>query len=126
MRNYPSALPLWAGFVAAIAMAVELIGQTTSPAPSANLAAAAKPSASHVSDDTSLAALNDGHSPRNSRDNRRGSYGNWPRRGAQWVEYEWTQPIATNKVEIKLAGDVPPIIGMGMMASGIPLPAISR
>ena len=43
-----------------------------------NLAAVAKPSSSYVSGDTTLAALNDGYDPRNSRDSRRrGSYGNW-------------------------------------------------
>src|SRR6185436_20848595 len=55
---------------------------------------------SHVSGDTTLEALNDGNSPRNSQDNRRRSYGNWPSRGTQWVQYEWTQPIATNAIVV--------------------------
>ncbi len=55
-----------------------------------NLALVAKASASFVSGDTSVAALNDGYTPRNSRDNRRGSYGNWNRTGTQWVEYDWS------------------------------------
>src|ERR1019366_2166574 len=63
-----------------------------------NLAAVATPSASNVSGDTSLAALNDGYTPRNSRDNRRGSYGNWPSTGTQWVEYDWSQPISTKQI----------------------------
>ncbi len=46
------------------------------------------------------AALNDGYDPRSSRDNRRGSYGNWPRRGTQWVQYDWSQPISTNKIDV--------------------------
>ncbi len=66
----------------------------------ANLAAVAKASSSHVSGDTTLESLNDGHSPQSSRDNRRRSYGNWPTRGTQWVEYEWSQPIATNKIGV--------------------------
>jgi hypothetical protein len=57
-----------------------------------NLAVVAEPSSSHVSGDTSLTALNDGHQPRASRDRRRGSYGNWNRTGTQWVQYEWAQP----------------------------------
>ena len=65
-----------------------------------NLAVAAVPSCSYVSGDTSLAALNDGFTPRNSRDNRRGSYGNWPRTGTQWVEYDWSQPISTKQIEV--------------------------
>lgn len=58
------------------------------------------PSASNVSGDTSLGALNDGHSPRDSRDNRCGSYGNWPNTGTQWVQYEWSQPISTTQIEV--------------------------
>ncbi len=50
--------------------------------------------------DTSLAALNDGFTPRNSRDNRHGSYGNWPQTGKQWVEYDWSQPISTKQIEV--------------------------
>ena len=66
----------------------------------ANLAQVATPSASNVSGDTSLAALNDGVAPRNSRDNRRGSYGNWPNTGTQWVEYDWSRPISTKQIEV--------------------------
>jgi DUF1680 family protein len=65
-----------------------------------NLAGVAEPSASYVSGDTSLAALNDGHTPGNSRDNGHGSYGNWPRTGTQWVEYDWSQPVSTRQIEV--------------------------
>jgi DUF1680 family protein len=65
-----------------------------------NLAVVATAASSHVSGDTSLAALNDGHTPRNSQDNRRGSYGNWPRTGTQWVEYDWSRPISTRQIEV--------------------------
>ena len=65
-----------------------------------NLAAVATATASSVSGDTSVAALNDGFTPRNSRDNRHGSYGNWPQTGTQWVEYDWSQPISTKQVEV--------------------------
>jgi DUF1680 family protein len=65
-----------------------------------NLALVAQSSSSYVSGDTSTAALNDGFVPRNSRDARHGSYGNWPRRGTQWVQYDWTQPISTKQVEV--------------------------
>jgi len=63
-----------------------------------NLASVATPVASYVSGDTSLAALNDGLTPRNSRDNRHGSYGNWNRTGTQWVEYDWSQPVSTKQM----------------------------
>ncbi len=65
-----------------------------------NLASVAAPVASHVSGDTTLAALNDGGKPRNSQDNRHGSYGNWNRAGTQWVEYDWSRPISTKQVEV--------------------------
>ncbi len=66
-----------------------------------NLAAVAQPSSSYVSGDTRNTALNDGYDPRSSRDNRRGgSYGNWPRRGTQWVQYDWSRPISTNKIDV--------------------------
>lgn len=66
----------------------------------ANLGSVAKPSSSHVSGDTSLRALNDGIAPRSSRDNEAGSYGNWPTRGMQWVQYDWPQPISTKEMEV--------------------------
>ncbi|MHC4628708.1 MAG: glycoside hydrolase family 127 protein, partial [Planctomycetota bacterium] len=65
-----------------------------------NLAVVAKPSSSYVSGDTSLTALSNEDDPRSSRDRRRGSYGNWPRRGAQWVQYDWSQPISTDKIDV--------------------------
>jgi len=65
-----------------------------------NLAAVATASSSHVSGDTSLAALNDNSAPENSHVRGRGSYGNWPSRGTQWVQYEWQQPIATNAIDV--------------------------
>lgn len=65
-----------------------------------NLAVVATPSTSHVSGDTSLAALNDDHAPNSSHVRGRGSYGNWPARGTQWVQYEWSQPIGTRRVDV--------------------------
>ena len=65
-----------------------------------NLAVVAEPSSSYVSGDTSLTALNDEYDPPNSRDRRRGSYGNWPRRATQWVQYDWGRPISTKKIDV--------------------------
>ncbi len=65
-----------------------------------NMAVVAEPSSSYVSGDTSNAALNDEYDPRSSRDSRQGSYGNWPTRGTQWVQYEWSQPISTSKIDV--------------------------
>ena len=67
---------------------------------SVNLAPVAKPSCSYVSGDTSLAALNDGSAPNSSHVRGRGSFGNWPRRGTQWVQYEWTAPVSTRKIDV--------------------------
>ena len=66
----------------------------------ANLAVVAKPSTSYVSGDCSVAALNDASRHRNSRDRRAGSYGNWNRTGTQWVQYDWTQAISTDAVDV--------------------------
>jgi len=65
-----------------------------------NLAVVAEPFSSHVSGDTSLAALNDGHASESSHVRGRGSYGNWPSRGTQWVQYDWTQPVSTSKIDV--------------------------
>jgi DUF1680 family protein len=74
--------------------------KTADPGLAANLALVATPSSSYVSGDTRNSALNDGVTPRNSRDNRHGAYGNWPRRGTQWVQYDWSRPISTRAVEV--------------------------
>ena len=65
-----------------------------------NIAVAAAPSTSRVSGDTSLASLNDGHAPDNSHVRGRGSYGNWPAKGTQWVQYDWSLPISTKKIDV--------------------------
>ncbi len=65
-----------------------------------NLAKVATPSSLYTSGDTKISALNDGITPANSHDQEHGSYGNWPRTDTQWVQYDWTQPIATNKVDV--------------------------
>jgi DUF1680 family protein len=83
-----------------IACQAQQAEHTTGDESGVNLALVAKPSSSYVSGDTSLTALNDGREPRSSRDRRRGSYGNWNRVGTQWVEYEWTHPISTNRIEV--------------------------
>lgn len=66
----------------------------------ANLGIVATPSASFVSGHERLGGINDGRTPRNSRDASGGAYGNWPQRGTQWVQYDWPVEIATDGVEI--------------------------
>jgi DUF1680 family protein len=65
-----------------------------------NLAAVAEPCSSYVSGDTSLAALSNENEPRSSRERPSRAYGNWPRRGTQWVQYNWSRAISTNKVDV--------------------------
>src|SRR6185503_9616122 len=83
-----------------VSITAALAQGTNAQASGANLALVATPSSSFVSGDTRNTALNDGNSPRSSRDSRRGSYGNWPRQGTQWVQYDWSQPISTKQVEV--------------------------
>ncbi|MDC7677417.1 beta-L-arabinofuranosidase domain-containing protein [Asticcacaulis machinosus] len=65
-----------------------------------NLAKVAVPSTSFMSGDGKLTALNDGVEPQNSADNAATSYGNWPKTGTEWVQYDWSQPVTTNKVDV--------------------------
>jgi hypothetical protein len=65
-----------------------------------NLAPAAKAVTSFVSGHESLDAIADGHDPRNSGDHSKGAYGNWPEKGTQWIEYEWTQPVSLNGSDV--------------------------
>jgi DUF1680 family protein len=74
--------------------------EITKPDSQVNLAVVAEPSCSYVSGDTSVTALNNEHEPRSSRDRRLGSYGNWPKRGTQWVQYDWSRPISTKKIDV--------------------------
>src|SRR5262249_41631046 len=68
--------------------------------PPNNLAVVATASTSFVSGHETLDALNDGLGPRNSNDKRRGAYGNWPRTGTQWVQYDWAQPVSIDKMDV--------------------------
>ncbi len=86
--------------VLAAAWLVAAAPQLPAATPPANLAVVATPSASYVSGDTSVTALNDNSNPRNSRQRGTGSYGNWPRTGTQWVQYDWSQPMSTRQIEV--------------------------
>ena len=65
-----------------------------------NLAAYATPAASHVSGHETLGAINDGFEPKGAGDHDHGCYGNWPRSGTQWVDYEWERPITTARIDV--------------------------
>lgn len=66
----------------------------------ANLALVAAASTSFVSGHETLTAVNDGSTPAHSDDKSAGAYGNWPRTGTQWVQYDWSQPIRTDRIEV--------------------------
>ena len=91
-------------FLLLAALPGEVVQQDSAPRSSAqpaeperaNLAIVAQVSTSFVSGHESLDALNDGHAPRRSRDNSQGAYGNWPRRGTQWIQYDWPKPVSIN------------------------------
>src|SRR5262245_31823603 len=106
MKSFPVNRALFLASLSLIAGLASARAQETAAATSAsstpgvNLAVVATPSSSFVSGDRALTALNDGFNPRNSRDASRGSYGNWPRTGAQWVELDWSQPINTKQIDV--------------------------
>jgi uncharacterized protein len=91
--------PMASVMIAAVMLGQAVAQTVTSNAP-VNLAVVATPSSSSVSGDTTVTALNDGFDPRSSRDARRGTYGNWPRTGTEWVQYEWSQPISTKQIDV--------------------------
>ncbi|MDP6545761.1 MAG: family 78 glycoside hydrolase catalytic domain [Phycisphaerae bacterium] len=66
----------------------------------ANVALFAKPSTSYVSGHETLDAVNDGFKLANSNDKRYGAYGNWPRKGTHWVQYEWPKPVNVDSIDV--------------------------
>jgi len=91
------------GLVAGAAGAVLLtgtLGHSEAEGTAVNLAKVATPSSLYTSGDTRNSALKDGFTPRNSADDRNGSYGNWPKVDTQWVQYDWSRPITTDKIDV--------------------------
>jgi alpha-L-rhamnosidase len=66
----------------------------------ANVALYAKPSTSYVSGHESLDAVNDGFKLNNSNDKRYGAYGNWPKKGTHWIQYQWTKPVHVDGIDV--------------------------
>jgi len=74
-----------------------------------NLARVAVPSSSSFASENEISSLNDGFAPEDSSDRSHGVYA-W--RGTEaseqpWVEYEWSEPVTINKVEVYWAIDRP-------------------
>ena len=79
------------------------IQQSTTPPPPLNLAVVATDQTSYVSPWQTLTSINDGYNPLNSADTTDGAYGNWAGgggNGTQWVEYDFSEPITTAKVDV--------------------------
>lgn len=65
-----------------------------------NIAPNAKVSTSYVSSWEDIKAINDGFTPVNSNDRNHLVYGNWPRTGVQWVQYNFDKAYKISKSDI--------------------------
>jgi len=81
-----------------------------------NVALFATPTTSFVSGSETLDAINDGFNPAKSDDKRCGTYGNWPQKGAQWVQYEWPKAVHVDSIDVYWFDD----------RSGVRLPETAR
>lgn len=104
-RGFASLRNHWRKIVVAVLLSCGMGGdsvfaQTIQSQKGINLALVAKASTSFVSGHESLAAVNDGFDPAHSDDKSHRAYGNWPKSGTQWVQYEWSQPISTSGVDL--------------------------
>jgi len=81
-----------------------------------NVALVAKVSTSFVSGHETLDAVNDGFKQTGSNDKRYGAYGNWPRKGTHWVQYEWSKPVNVDCIDVYWFDD----------AAGVRLPKVAR
>ena len=76
-----------------------------------NIARVAIPSSLIVMSENKISALNDGFVPENSFDRSHGLYalhGEWPSEsGESWVQYDWSEPVSINKIEVYWAVDRP-------------------
>jgi DUF1680 family protein len=80
-------------------------GSLASQAKPVNLAPFAKVSTSFSTTKRKVRAVNSGYEPTSSRDRKREAYDAWPHVAADWLEYEWPEEIATDRVEIYWLAD---------------------
>lgn len=86
----------------------DAVGQA--PQSAVNIARVAVPSSFSFTSENKISALNDGFAPADSFDRSHGIYAlhSEPWRNEQpWVQYEWTEPVTINKVEVYWAVDHP-------------------
>jgi uncharacterized protein len=76
-----------------------------------NVARVAAPSSRSLISENKISALNDGFVPADSFDRTHALYSLWVNRSASerdsWVQYEWSEPVSVNKVEVYWAVDRP-------------------
>ena len=81
------------------------------PENAVNLARVAVPTSQVMTSENRISALNDGFTPENSFDRSHALYALWaePSTGERtsWVQYEWSEPVNVNKVEVYWAVDRP-------------------
>ncbi|MDE3187212.1 MAG: glycoside hydrolase family 127 protein [Acidobacteriota bacterium] len=76
-----------------------------------NVARVAVPTSQRMASENKISALNDGYAPANSFDRTHSIYALWAERSTgknvTWVQYEWSEPVLVDKVEIYWAIDRP-------------------
>lgn len=76
-----------------------------------NIARVATPSSFRIMSENKVSALNDGFTPENSFDRSHGLYAlnrDWDGDPEQpWVQYDWTEPVSINKVDLYWAAERP-------------------
>jgi len=107
----------WKGQWIGVAPVSPAVAQQDAAKPArVNVALAAKPSTSFVSGHETLDAINDGFEPAHSGDKHYGAYGNWGRKGTEWVQYEWSKPVNFARIDVYWFSD----------GGGVQLPKASR
>ncbi len=96
---------------AVVAAVTSQKGTAQSPDRILNIARVAIPSSLTVMSENKISALNDGFAPQNSFDRSHGLYAlhrEWPSEsGESWVQYDWSEPVSINKIEVYWAVDRP-------------------
>ena len=81
------------------------------PQNSLNIARVAVPTSQVMTSENRISSLNDGFTPENSFDRTHALYALWAVHSTgsrtSWVQYEWSEPVSVNKVEIYWAVDRP-------------------
>src|SRR4051812_39695135 len=86
-------------------------GFAQAPGSALNLARVGVPISLTLASENKISALNDGFTPANSLDRAHAPYAIWADRltgsRTSWVQYDWSEPVNVNKVEVYWAVDPP-------------------